>query len=118
MSETRRPLLIVEDDHSTRTGLAELVQNWGFQTDEAPDGEEALRIADVERDRGMSLPVGRGAERVRSCGRARKRESIGEPLGTCGGGREAASSISVVLSKDSIGCSNVLVNGRKHRSRK
>ena len=35
-------VLIVEDDHSTRTGLAELVQNWGFQTDEAPDGEEAL----------------------------------------------------------------------------
>ena len=36
-------VLIVEDDHSTRTGLAELVQNWGFQTDEAPDGEEALQ---------------------------------------------------------------------------
>src|SRR5262245_51483300 len=36
-------VLIVEDDHSTRTGLAELVQNWGFLTDEAPDGEEALR---------------------------------------------------------------------------
>jgi DNA-binding NtrC family response regulator len=35
--------LIVEDDPSTRTGLAELVQAWGFMTDEAPDGEEALR---------------------------------------------------------------------------
>ena len=36
-------VLIVEDDPSTRTGLAELVQAWGFITDEAPDGEDALR---------------------------------------------------------------------------
>src|SRR4249920_180107 len=40
---TGERVLIVEDDPSTRTGLAELVQNWGFQTDEAADGEEALR---------------------------------------------------------------------------
>jgi DNA-binding NtrC family response regulator len=36
-------VLIVEDDPHTRNGLAELVQAWGFQTEEAPDGEEALR---------------------------------------------------------------------------
>jgi DNA-binding NtrC family response regulator len=36
-------VLIVEDDPATRTGLAELVQAWGFQTDEASDGEDALR---------------------------------------------------------------------------
>jgi DNA-binding NtrC family response regulator len=36
-------VLIVEDDPSTRSGLAELVQAWGFYTDEAPDGEEAMR---------------------------------------------------------------------------
>jgi DNA-binding NtrC family response regulator len=36
-------VLIVEDEPSTRTGLAELVQAWGFQTDEAADGEEAMR---------------------------------------------------------------------------
>src|SRR5687767_3345032 len=36
-------VLIVEDDPPTRSGIAELVQAWGFQTDEAPDGEEALR---------------------------------------------------------------------------
>jgi DNA-binding NtrC family response regulator len=36
-------VLIVEDDPSTRSGLAELVQAWGFVTDEAPDGEDALR---------------------------------------------------------------------------
>jgi DNA-binding NtrC family response regulator len=40
---TGERVLIVEDDPSTRTGLAELVQAWGFITDEAPDGEEALR---------------------------------------------------------------------------
>src|SRR3990170_1346942 len=36
-------VLIVEDDPSTRTGLAELVQAWGFHTEEASDGEEAMR---------------------------------------------------------------------------
>jgi DNA-binding NtrC family response regulator len=36
-------VLIVEDDPATRSGLAELVRAWGFQTDEAPDGEDALR---------------------------------------------------------------------------
>ena len=36
-------VLIVEDDPSTRSGLAELVHAWGFFTDEAADGEEALR---------------------------------------------------------------------------
>jgi DNA-binding NtrC family response regulator len=36
-------VLIVEDDPATRIGLAELVQAWGFQTDEASDGEEAMR---------------------------------------------------------------------------
>jgi DNA-binding NtrC family response regulator len=45
--DTSRPsgerVLIVEDDPATRSGLAELVQAWGFNTDEAPDGEEGLR---------------------------------------------------------------------------
>ena len=36
-------VLIVEDDPSTRSGLAELVQAWGFYTDQAQDGEEAMR---------------------------------------------------------------------------
>jgi DNA-binding NtrC family response regulator len=36
-------VLIVEDDPATRSGLAELVQAWGYQTDEASDGEEGLR---------------------------------------------------------------------------
>jgi DNA-binding NtrC family response regulator len=36
-------VLIVEDDPATRIGLAELVQAWGFHTEEAADGEEAMR---------------------------------------------------------------------------
>ncbi|HVL66335.1 MAG TPA: sigma-54 dependent transcriptional regulator [Vicinamibacterales bacterium] len=36
-------VLIVEDDPATRSGLAELVRAWGFQTDEAADGEEGLK---------------------------------------------------------------------------
>ena len=35
-------VLIVEDDPATRIGLAELVSAWGFQTDEAANGEEAM----------------------------------------------------------------------------
>ena len=40
---TGERVLIVEDDPATRSGLAELVQAWGFQTDEASDGEDGLR---------------------------------------------------------------------------
>src|SRR5919197_6466734 len=36
-------VLIVEDDPSTRIGLTELVGAWGFQTDAAANGEEALQ---------------------------------------------------------------------------
>ncbi len=36
-------VLIVEDDPATRVGLAELVSAWGFQTDEAANGEDALQ---------------------------------------------------------------------------
>jgi DNA-binding NtrC family response regulator len=36
-------VLIVEDDPSTRIGLTELVSAWGFQTDEAANGEEAMQ---------------------------------------------------------------------------
>src|SRR5450756_1907909 len=35
-------VLIVEDDPATRVGLAELVRAWGFQTEEAANGEEAM----------------------------------------------------------------------------
>jgi len=36
-------VLIVEDDRATRIGLTELVHTWGFMTDSASDGEEALQ---------------------------------------------------------------------------
>jgi len=35
-------VLIVEDDAAARTGLEQLVRNWGFIADSAADGEEAL----------------------------------------------------------------------------
>jgi DNA-binding NtrC family response regulator len=35
-------VLIVEDDVAARTGLEQLVRNWGFIADSAADGEEAL----------------------------------------------------------------------------
>src|ERR1051325_4330086 len=36
-------VLIVEDEPSTRVGLTELVRTWGFVTDAAADGQEALQ---------------------------------------------------------------------------
>ena len=36
-------VLIVEDEVSTRVGLTELVRTWGFTTESAADGEEALQ---------------------------------------------------------------------------
>jgi DNA-binding NtrC family response regulator len=41
---TQERVLIVEDDPATRTGLAELVRTWGFVTEAAADGEEALKL--------------------------------------------------------------------------
>jgi DNA-binding NtrC family response regulator len=40
---TRDRVLIVEDDPTTRLGLTELVRTWGFATEAAADGEEALQ---------------------------------------------------------------------------
>ncbi|HTL44253.1 MAG TPA: sigma-54 dependent transcriptional regulator [Vicinamibacterales bacterium] len=40
---TAERVLIVEDDPATRIGLAELVGAWGFITDEAGNGEEAMQ---------------------------------------------------------------------------
>ena len=37
-------VLIVEDDPATRVGLAELVRTWGFITEAAADGQEALKL--------------------------------------------------------------------------
>ena len=37
-------VLIVEDDAATRAGLAELVRTWGFATEAAANGEEALKV--------------------------------------------------------------------------
>jgi DNA-binding NtrC family response regulator len=42
-------VLVVEDEPSTRLGLTELVRTWGFITDSAGDGEEALQRITVFR---------------------------------------------------------------------
>jgi DNA-binding NtrC family response regulator len=39
---TQERILIVEDEINERTGLAELVSGWGYQTETAADGVEAL----------------------------------------------------------------------------
>ncbi|HKV38540.1 MAG TPA: sigma-54 dependent transcriptional regulator [Blastocatellia bacterium] len=39
---TRQRILIVDDEESARQGLSELVTSWGYETDIAADGAEAL----------------------------------------------------------------------------
>src|SRR6202171_4324815 len=39
---TQERVLIVEDEENERTGLAELVSGWGYRTDTATDGVDAL----------------------------------------------------------------------------
>src|SRR5881392_2364239 len=40
---TGERVLIVEDEPTTRLGLTELVSTWGFTTESAADGQEALQ---------------------------------------------------------------------------
>ena len=40
---SRDRVLVVEDDPTTRLGLTEFVRTWGFTTEAAADGEEALQ---------------------------------------------------------------------------
>jgi DNA-binding NtrC family response regulator len=42
-SNSGERVLVVEDEPSTRLGLTELVSTWGFTTESAADGEEALQ---------------------------------------------------------------------------
>ena len=42
-------VLVVEDEPSTRLGLTELVRTWGFTTDAAADGQEALERITIFR---------------------------------------------------------------------
>ncbi|MFZ0312054.1 MAG: response regulator, partial [Candidatus Korobacteraceae bacterium] len=44
---TLEKVLIVEDEENERSGLAELVSAWGYQTETASDGVEGLEA--VER---------------------------------------------------------------------
>lgn len=46
----RRAVLLVDDAEATRTGLAQLLQLRGFQTREAANGVEALRMLHAHRD--------------------------------------------------------------------
>jgi DNA-binding NtrC family response regulator len=41
---SRERALIVEDEENERSGMAELVRSWGFETETASDGVEALEV--------------------------------------------------------------------------
>ena len=64
---TSAKILVVDDEEASRTGLARLVAGWGYATEEARDGEEALDkarailpsvvIADLVMPKGDGLAV-------------------------------------------------------------
>jgi hypothetical protein len=58
---------------------------------------------------------GRGDQRVRSWGRARKREVVERRLGMRGGSGDVVSPIRVLLNKDRPGGGGVMVNGREYK---
>ena len=39
---TKKRILIVDDEESARTGLSELIESWGYETETADDGRSAL----------------------------------------------------------------------------
>ena len=63
----------------------------------------------VKMVRGMSLPTGRGTQRMRNWGRAQKWDSLGGLLRRRGGGRNVASLISVLLSEENTGYDAVMM---------
>ena len=69
MSQAER-VLIVEDEDATRAGLAELVRTWGFVTEAAANGEEALKLVTTFRPSivvtDMVMPKMDGLELLRS----------------------------------------------------
>jgi DNA-binding NtrC family response regulator len=63
-------VLIVEDDGPTRAGLAELVRTWGFATEAAANGEDALQLVTSFRPAivitDMVMPKMNGLELLKS----------------------------------------------------
>ena len=53
MARPRPTVLIVDDDGTTRAGLAVLVDDWGYQPIEAADGKSALKICSDELPRAI-----------------------------------------------------------------
>jgi two-component system, NtrC family, response regulator HydG len=48
MARPRPTVLVVDDDAATRQGLTVLIDSWGYQAAEAPDGKAALAQCDQE----------------------------------------------------------------------
>jgi hypothetical protein len=64
----------------------------------------------------MSLSTGGIIAAGQEWGRARKREDIGKQPRIRGGEGDVTSISSVLLSKDSTGCGDMMVNGCEHRA--
>src|SRR5438094_4267986 len=48
MARTHTKILVVDDDASTREGLATLLQGWDYSANAVPDGDSALKLCEKE----------------------------------------------------------------------
>ena len=48
MARSRPSVLVVDDDVATRQGLTVLLESWGYQPSEAPDGNAALKLCEKD----------------------------------------------------------------------
>src|SRR5512138_223336 len=72
MARPRQTVLVVDDDAATREGLATLLEGWGYQVSQAPDGKAALENCERELPRAivtdLMMPGMNGLEFVTALG--------------------------------------------------
>src|SRR5947209_17061870 len=72
MARTHTKILVVDDDASTREGLATLLQGWGYSANAVPDGDAALKLCEKELPHAivtdLMMPGMSGLEFVKALG--------------------------------------------------
>ncbi len=72
MARTHTKILVVDDDASTRDGLAALLQGWGYSANAVPDGDAALKLCEKELPHAivtdLMMPGMSGLEFVKALG--------------------------------------------------
>jgi two-component system, NtrC family, response regulator HydG len=80
MARPRPTVLVVDDDATTRDGLTTLVESWGYNPQQASDGQAALQICDQELPQAivtdLMMPGMNGLEFVAALGDRAQKSAI------------------------------------------